>query len=528
MLLLCAVATLAVARLPAEPLMRDETHHDGAIIHVVPGDSLQRAQAQARAAMRAADAAGRVVIALASGTHPLIDGPIVLSDEDSGIEWRGAAGGGAVISAGVALPRSAFAPVPADDPVLVRLPGGSQQVLRADISAYRNAIELPEDHRSPMELHTSNGMALTVARWPSLTDSTATDGWATATAAPSDTTFRFNKTASYRQPQNATGTVAHGYWSIDYLDSSVSLQSLDGGLATMTNNKTTVKPPARFFLLNQPEWLDAAGEYWIDPQTAMLYLRPPTVGAQDFVLSVGSGIFELQGASNSVSFHSLTLIAARETAIRCGASLGAGAFRDCQARNVVVSNCTIWGMGDGAIAVAVSPNAGAGLGWQVHGCNISSTGTIAIGLHGGDASTLQSSGHVVANTTVKHYGRLSYGFSPAIEISGVGTRVINNELSHGNGQALMWSGNNHVIEANVIHDACLETFDCGAVYESQRNWVDRGTVLRRNYIFNVGRVSSICNAHTSNGRHALYMDALSMGFTATDNILVEVCFRVIL
>jgi len=45
--------------------------------------------------------------------------------------------------------------------------------------------------------------------------------------------------------------------------------------------------------------------------------------------------------------------------------------------------------------------------------------------------------------------------------------------------------------------------------------------MRRNYVFNVGRNTSVCNAHTSNGRHALYMDALSMGFEATDNILVE-------
>jgi hypothetical protein len=129
---------------------------------------------------------------------------------------------------------------------------------------------------------------------------------------------------------------------------------------------------------------------------------------------------------------------------------------------------------------------------------------------GGDASTLEASGHVVQNTTVRHYGRLCYGFTPAVEITGVGTRVANNEFSHGNGQALMWSGNDHVLESNVIHDCCLETFDCGAVYESQRNWADRGTVLRRNLVFNVGRTTSVCNAHTSNGRHALYMDALSM------------------
>ena len=51
-----------------------------------------------------------------------------------------------------------------------------------------------------------------------------------------------------------------------------------------------------------------------------------------------------------------------------------------------------------------------------------------------------------------NFGRLCYGFTPAIEIAGVGTSLLNNELSHGNGQALMWSGNDHTIDANVIHN----------------------------------------------------------------------------
>ena len=108
---------------------------------------------------------------------------------------------GTVVSAGAALPRSAFALVPTDDPVLAWLPAAQhQRVLRVDISPYRDAIGLPGCHRSPMELHTTDGTALTVARWPSLADSTVIDGWATATNDTSGTkTFHFNETASYRQ-----------------------------------------------------------------------------------------------------------------------------------------------------------------------------------------------------------------------------------------------------------------------------------------------------------------------------------------
>jgi hypothetical protein len=36
---------------------------------------------------------------------------------------------------------------------------------------------------------------------------------------------------------------------------------------------------SRFFFLNQPEYLDEAGEYWLDQETGMLYLLPPTDAA---------------------------------------------------------------------------------------------------------------------------------------------------------------------------------------------------------------------------------------------------------
>lgn len=35
---------------------------------------------------------------------------------------------------------------------------------------------------------------------------------------------------------------------------------------------------SRFFFLNQPEYLDEPGEYWLDQNTGMLYLLPPTEG----------------------------------------------------------------------------------------------------------------------------------------------------------------------------------------------------------------------------------------------------------
>ena len=67
----------------------------------------------------------------------------------------------------------------------------------------------------------------------------------------------------------------------------------------------------------------------------------------------------------------------------------------------------------------------------------------------------------------------------------------------------------------------MDSFDCGAIYESERNWAMRGTVICENLIFGIGRPQTVCNPRTSCGRHAIYLDALSMGFVVRGNVLVQ-------
>ena len=78
-------------------------------IAVNASTSLESAQARARAAVAAGETA--VTILVGQGVTKALTKPIVLGPEDSGVAWRGAEG--AVISGGVSLPLSAFAPIPA-------------------------------------------------------------------------------------------------------------------------------------------------------------------------------------------------------------------------------------------------------------------------------------------------------------------------------------------------------------------------------------------------------------------------------
>ena len=128
-------------------------------------------------------------------------------------------------------------------------------------------------------------------------------------------------------------------------------------------------------------------------------------------------------------------------------------------------------------------------------------------LYGGSYSNLEPSGIEISNCTIVDFNKAMGGFVTAIKISGVGITVKNNVIAQGPAQGLLWSGNEHVIAENVIHDVCLEMFDCGAIYESQRDWAMRGTVLSGNLIYAIGRQSTVCNSRTSCGRHAIYSDA---------------------
>ena len=68
-----------------------------------------------------------------------------------------------------------------------------------------------------------------------------------------------------------------------------------------------------------------------------------------------------------------------------------------------------------------------------------------------------------------------------IEINGVGVTVKNNIIHDVVHTAIMWQGNDHLIEYNEIYNASYESNDAGAVYAG-RDYTCRGTVIRYNYI----------------------------------------------
>ena len=425
---------------------------DAITIRVNASTSLRQAQRQARTQ---AGEGREVTLELLPGVHSVTDGPLVLGPEDAGISWTGQAG--AVISGGASLPLAGFEPVPASDPVRARLPTHvAHSVIRTDVSAHRESFTSPASSGG-MGLADGSGAPLPAARWPNpaAPDSVGVrDGWATTGVGSNGSGFRFPSSAPL--PSNTSGTVAHGFWWLDWSSAKLPVTRLADGFAFVAAGaappyvkemgKGRFPSGSRFFFLNQPEYLDAAGEWWIDQGSGYLYLLPPAHFTPHVFLSLSPHLFELQGASSAVEFTGLTMVSAQRAGITCGANNGPGHVTPCAAQSVVIDNCSLLGLGGTAIEVTDGAN------WSITHSTVRYTGGVGVLLSGGNYTSLRPSGHLLANCTITDFNLNMAGFQAGVKIEGVGTRVLQNELARGAAQALLWSGNDHLISANVIHD----------------------------------------------------------------------------
>jgi hypothetical protein len=133
---------------------------------------------------------------------------------------------------------------------------------------------------------------------------------------------------------------------------------------------------------------------------------------------------------------------------------------------------------------------------------------------GGDRRTLDPSGHIIERTRITRFARWSRTLTHAIDVAGVGVTVRGCEFSYGPHTGVMFSGNDHLIENNVLHHLLLETEDAGAVYIG-RDWTSRGNIIRGNYFYSLGPSQSIL---ARSPLAAIYLDDMASGVAVTRNV----------
>ena len=204
----------------------------------------------------------------------------------------------------------------------------------------------------------------------------------------------------------------HGYWFWDWSDERQKVESID-----TEKRIISVVPPFHgygyrigqwFYAMNILAELDAPGEWYLDRETGILYFWPPTpIEDGRAVVSVSDTLMSLTDVSH-VALQGLILEVGRGTAV---------VMNGCE--HTKIAACVLRNVGSVAVRIAGGRNNG------VVSCDIYGTGSGGIVLRGGERSSLTVGGHFAENNHIHHYGRWNRMYTPAIAISGVGSRSLN-------------------------------------------------------------------------------------------------------
>ncbi|MFA6561321.1 MAG: right-handed parallel beta-helix repeat-containing protein [Verrucomicrobiia bacterium] len=300
---------------------------------------------------------------------------------------------------------------------------------------------------------------------------------------------------------NETDAWVVGYWFRDWAMQRHKIATLD-----TEKRIITLEQPFHYYGYRKGQWfrglnllceIDQPGEWYVDRRTGILYLWPPgNIERGRVEVSVAPGLFTLKDTSH-VTIRGMLFEAARGTAI----SIKGG--QQCR-----VVGCTFRNLGNHAVTIFDGKENG------VIGCDMHGMGGGGVYLVGGDRKTLMPAGHFAENNHIHHFGRWDRMYRPGIFMSGVGLRASHNLIHDAPHSAILFGGNDHMIEFNEIHNVCFESHDCGAIYAG-RSWTLRGHVIQHNYLHHIyGKSGGPCNG--------IYLDDLFSSATVQGNIFHQV------
>lgn len=299
-----------------------------------------------------------------------------------------------------------------------------------------------------------------------------------------------------------------GYFNYDWAESYLPIQSYESATSTLTFGAAPpygVVKDRRFYYMNVPEELDEPGEWYLDRNAKRIYVWPrheagPRMGAprSSLVASVLPGpVFDVVGADR-ITFKGLVLAEGRDCAVRVRNST-----------HVVVDRCLIWDFGTWGVSFEGGSDCG------IRRSNIRYTGEDGVMLVAGDFKAQKPGRLFAENCHISDYSCWCRTYHPGVLIGGYANRISHNLIENAPHQAILLSGNEHVIEYNDIRSVCTETGDAGAVYMG-RDTTMRGNVIRFNRFRKIGPTVTSPGGYT--GVMSVYLDDCWSGTTISGNV----------
>lgn len=288
-----------------------------------------------------------------------------------------------------------------------------------------------------------------------------------------------------------------GYWKYDWADASTLIGNFEkdtGIISPKFVSAYGTKTQAPYYFYNVLEELTAQGEWYLDREKGLLCLYAPD-NFSDAEIDLSLSLKPLINAeADYLTFRGFTFKGTRGNAI------------EITGNHNTVEHCLIKNIADNAVVIK-------GFNNLVYNNEITHTGKGGIIIDGGDRETLTPGNSRADNNYIHDWSEIYLTYQPAVTLNGVGNICSHNEMVNSPHEAVTWSGNNHIIEYNLIHDVCLLSDDAGAVY-SGRRWDWYGTVIRYNAIYNLGS-----DGHKPDG---IYLDDALSGIEVYGNILINI------
>jgi hypothetical protein len=461
---------------------------------VVP--TLAEAVALVPAARARAGEARPILIEVAAGVHRL-ERPVRIGQAAGGrpgapLVIRGSKGGGTRLTGSVPLRRVESPPPPGADPevrdriVAYSLPPAAAAVPNVEVRRIHSKPAPPVG----LELFDEDG-ALVPARWPN-------EGWAAARV----------RGAGKRPEIEAEGGRAARWvgepdlWIAGYFGEDWSFETLpafiagSGRLATAMDPLYRMRDGARFYVSHALSELDQPGEWWRDAKAGIVHVIPRRGLGDAIEASVADRLLDIEGAVH-VRIEDLTFERSRGDAVRVTGGT-----------DVIVQRCTIRWTGGRGIVFEGATRSG------LRQSAVTDTGEGGVSLDGGDRKTLTPAGLFVEDTVILRFARLGRTYKFAVEVVGVGARVVRNAMAEAPHTAIRFQGNDHEISFNEIANVATETSDAGAIYTG-RDIAAQGTVVRHNFIHDIRPASGF-------EVKGVYLDDMASGIAVEGNLFLRV------
>lgn len=314
-----------------------------------------------------------------------------------------------------------------------------------------------------------------------------------------------------------------GFWRAPWEMTTVKVQSI-----TTTNQQITLasglpkglgskyKRPQgsgkeNWCAINLVEEIDQPGEWCIDFGSNTLYFWPPA---------------ELAGSKIMISDMTEPVVEMKDSAhvVLCGVTIEGGLGHGIEiigGTGNLIAGCTLRNLGRTGVIIHSGTSNG------VQSCDLFNLGAGGIYINGGNRATLTPGNNFAVNNHIHHFGIRTKMYEPGIKLGayqtqrvgrttaddeldcGVGNRAQHNLIHDAPHAAVLYQGNDHLLEFNEIHHIALDSGDVGAFY-TWNDWTSRGNVLRYNFIYQ------------SPGCNAFYMDDGDSGDEVYGNVMYQI------